>query len=139
MRAVAGARRVAPAQVHVPQSLEPNCLPRRRPERGLHGRSQLRPAEHQHDPVDPRELLQPHGLDALERRSRRGRGLRVHARELLGASDCDGNEHSPETCVARSSSARFVADPQDVRVDLFPEPNRHRSARLDHWPTSSTA
>ncbi len=53
-------------------------------------------------------------------------------RELLGASDCDGNEHSPETCVGALIVRRFVADPQDVRVDLSPEPNRHRSARLDH-------
>jgi len=53
-------------------------------------------------------------------------------RELLGASDCDGNEHSPETCVGALIVRRYVADPQDVRVDLFPEPNRHRSARLDH-------
>jgi YVTN family beta-propeller protein len=53
-------------------------------------------------------------------------------RELLGASDCDGNEHSPETCVGALIVRRYVADPQDVRVDLSPEPNRHRSARLDH-------
>jgi YVTN family beta-propeller protein len=53
-------------------------------------------------------------------------------RELLGASDCDGNEHSPETCVGALILRRFVADPADVRVDLSPEPNRHRSARLDH-------
>ncbi len=57
-------------------------------------------------------------------------GLRF--RGLLGASDCDGNEHSPETCVGALIVRRYVADPQDVRVDLFPEPNRHRSARLDH-------
>jgi YVTN family beta-propeller protein len=54
------------------------------------------------------------------------------ARELLGASDCDGNEHTPEVCVGAMIIRRFVADPQDVRVDLSPEPNRHRSARLDH-------
>jgi YVTN family beta-propeller protein len=53
-------------------------------------------------------------------------------RELLGASDCDGNEHSPETCVGALIVRRFVADPADVRVDLSPEPNRHRSRRLDH-------
>lgn len=53
-------------------------------------------------------------------------------RELLGASDCDGNEHSPETCVGALALRRFVADPVEIRVDLFPEPNRHRSLRLDH-------
>jgi hypothetical protein len=53
-------------------------------------------------------------------------------RELLGASDCDGQEHSPETCVGALVVRRFVADPADVRVDLSPEPNRGRSARLDH-------
>jgi YVTN family beta-propeller protein len=52
-------------------------------------------------------------------------------RELLGASDCDGNEHSPETCVGALIVRRFVADPSDVRVDLFPQPNRRRSRRLD--------
>jgi hypothetical protein len=54
------------------------------------------------------------------------------ARELLGASDCDGNEHTPEVCVGALIIRRFVANPQDVRVDLSREPNRHRSARLDH-------
>jgi hypothetical protein len=53
-------------------------------------------------------------------------------RELLGASDCDGNEHSPETCVGALIVRRFVSNPSDVRVDLSPEPNRHRSRRLDH-------
>ncbi|MGH7893923.1 MAG: YncE family protein [Candidatus Binatia bacterium] len=54
-------------------------------------------------------------------------------RELLGAADCDGNEHSPEQCVGALIVRRFVAGPPvDVRVDLSPEPNRHRSERLDH-------
>jgi DNA-binding beta-propeller fold protein YncE/cytochrome c peroxidase len=53
-------------------------------------------------------------------------------RELLGASDCDGQEHTPEKCVGALIVRRFVADPSDVRVDLSPQPNRHRSERLDH-------
>jgi hypothetical protein len=53
-------------------------------------------------------------------------------RELLGASDCDGAEDKPETCVGALTVRRFVADPADVRVDLSPLPNRTVSARLDH-------
>jgi YVTN family beta-propeller protein len=52
-------------------------------------------------------------------------------RELLGANDCDGNEHSPELCVGALILRRYVSNPDDVRVDLSPEPNRHRSPRLD--------
>jgi YVTN family beta-propeller protein len=53
-------------------------------------------------------------------------------RQLLGASDCDGNEDKPETCVGALVVRRFVTDPADVRVDLSPQPNRHLSPRLDH-------
>ena len=53
-------------------------------------------------------------------------------REVLGASDCDGNEHAPDTCVGALALRRFVADPVEMSADLFPEPNRHRSLRLDH-------
>jgi len=56
-------------------------------------------------------------------------------RELLGASDCDGNEHSPETCVGALFIRRFImglSPNEDIVADLSPEPNRHRSARLDH-------
>ncbi len=53
-------------------------------------------------------------------------------RELTGASDCDGNEDKPETCVGALAVRRFVTDPVDVRVDLSPLPNRAVSARLDN-------
>ena len=55
-------------------------------------------------------------------------------RELLGASDCDGNEDKPETCVGALVIRRFTTDPSpvDVRVDLSPIPNRTLTARLDH-------
>ena len=53
-------------------------------------------------------------------------------RELLGASDCDGVEDDLDVCVGALITRRFVANPIDVRVDLSPTPNRHRSARLDH-------
>ena len=51
-------------------------------------------------------------------------------RELLGAADCDGNEHSPTACVGALVVRHSLAD--DIRVDLSPEPNRHRGVRLDH-------
>ena len=53
-------------------------------------------------------------------------------RELLGASDCDGNEHSPETCVGALVVRRYVSNPTDILDDLSAIPNRHRTRRLDH-------
>jgi hypothetical protein len=52
-------------------------------------------------------------------------------RELTGASDCDGAEEKPETCVGALVVRRFVADPADARADLG-QPNRNRSPRLNH-------
>src|SRR5262249_32942339 len=52
-------------------------------------------------------------------------------RELMGASDCDGAEEKPETCVGALVVRRFVADPTDARADLG-QPNRNRSPRLNH-------
>ena len=55
-------------------------------------------------------------------------------RELLGASDCDGNEDKPETCVGGLVIRRFTTDPEpiDLSADLSPVPNRTLTARLDH-------
>jgi hypothetical protein len=55
-------------------------------------------------------------------------------RELLGASDCDGNEDKPETCVGGLVIRRFTTDPApvDLAADLSPVPNRTLTARLDH-------
>jgi DNA-binding beta-propeller fold protein YncE len=55
-------------------------------------------------------------------------------RELLGASDCDGNEDKPETCVGGLVIRRFTTDPEpiDLAADLSPVPNRTLTARLDH-------
>src|SRR5262249_35131746 len=53
-------------------------------------------------------------------------------RQLLGASDCDGHEDDPTTCVGGLVAQSAVADPVPINVDLSPIPNRGLSPRLDH-------
>jgi YVTN family beta-propeller protein len=56
-------------------------------------------------------------------------------RELLGASDCDGAEEKPETCVGGLVVRRFTTDNVDVRADLG-QPNRNLAGRSEEPPAS---
>ena len=56
-------------------------------------------------------------------------------RELLGASDCDGAEEKPETCVGGLVVRRFTSDNVDVRADLG-QPNRNVAGLTAEPPAS---
>jgi YVTN family beta-propeller protein len=56
-------------------------------------------------------------------------------RELMGASDCDGAEEKPETCVGALVVRRFTTDPVDVRADLG-QPNRNVAGAVGDPPAS---